>query len=198
MKIAILSDINSNVYALQAVINDAKSKNVDMMINAGDSFFGPIEPRATYELLRENNFVNVCGNQDREVLEASLEQLENNPTLKYTYENLGEEVLYWIQDLPFEKFLGKDYVVWDKSAFIDYKKPARSRVFVTFEFSQEEIANIKSEVAENGRLDIVKSNDLISEKGEIFAQLEKTIFIATKNFYKEYKANKEKAASLQK
>ncbi|RXJ82123.1 metallophosphoesterase [Arcobacter sp. F2176] len=111
MKIAILSDIHSNIYALQAVINDAKSKSVDLMINAGDSFYGPIEPRATYELLRENNFVNICGNQDREILEASLEQLENNPTLKYAYEQLGEEVLYWIQDLPFEKFLGKDLYV---------------------------------------------------------------------------------------
>ncbi len=111
MKIAILSDIHSNVFALEAVIADAKSKNVDMMINAGDSFYGPIEPRATYELLKENNFVNICGNQDREILEASLEQLENNPTLKYVYEDLGEEVLYWIQDLPFEKFLGKDLYV---------------------------------------------------------------------------------------
>ncbi len=111
MKIAILSDIHSNVFALEAVISDAKSKSVDMMINAGDSFYGPIEPRATFELLKENNFVNICGNQDREILEASLDQLEKNPTLKYTYENLGEEVLYWIQDLPFEKFLGKDLYV---------------------------------------------------------------------------------------
>jgi predicted phosphodiesterase len=111
MKIAILSDICSNVYALEAVILDAKNKNVNMMINAGDSFYGPIEPRATYDLLKENNFVNICGNEDRKILEASLEQLENDDMLKFVYEQLGEEVLYWIQDLPFEKFLGADLYI---------------------------------------------------------------------------------------
>jgi predicted phosphodiesterase len=111
MKIAILSDICSNVYALEAVINDAKSKNVDLMINAGDSFYGPIEPRATYDLLKENNFVSVCGNEDRAILEASLEQLEKDKMLKYIYEDLGQEVLYWIQSLPFEKFLGEDLYI---------------------------------------------------------------------------------------
>jgi len=111
MKIAILSDICSNVYALKAVIADAKSKKVDMMINAGDAFYGPIEPRATYELLRDNNFFNICGNEDRKILEASLAQLEEDDILKYAYEDLREEVLYWIQDLPFEKFLGADLYV---------------------------------------------------------------------------------------
>lgn len=111
MKIALLSDICSNVYALEAIIADARGKNVDMLVNAGDSFYGPIEPRATYELLRENNFINICGNEDRKILEASQEELENDDMLKYVYEDLREEVLYWIQDLPFEKFLGADLYV---------------------------------------------------------------------------------------
>jgi len=105
MKIAILSDIKSNVYALYAVIKDAKSKGVDVMLNLGDSFYGPIAPKATFDLLQDNNFINVCGNEDRGILEASLQQLEENKTLKYVYEDLGEEVLFWIQALPFEKFV---------------------------------------------------------------------------------------------
>ena len=108
MKIAILSDIKSNIYALESVIKDAKNKNVDVMLNLGDSFYGPIAPRATYDLLIENKFINVCGNEDREILEASLAQLEENKTLKYVYEDLGEEVLYWIQSLRFEKFVSED------------------------------------------------------------------------------------------
>jgi len=105
MKIAILSDIHSNVYALEAVIKDAKSKDVEVFLNLGDSFYGPIEPRATYDLIKENKFISICGNQDREILEASLEQMQENETLKYVYDDLGEEVLYWIQALPFEKFV---------------------------------------------------------------------------------------------
>ncbi len=103
--------------------------------------------------------------------------------------------IYMIQLI---QILGDDYVVWDKSAFIDYKKPARSRVYVTFEFSEEEIANIKSQVNENGRLDLVKHNELVSAKGETFARLEKTIFIATKQYYKAYRASKKQQAELPK
>ena len=65
-------------------------------------------------------------------------------------------------------------------------------MYVTFEFTEAEIDHIKTEVSKNGRLDIIKHNDLLSAKGEVFAKLEKTIFIATKVYYKEYKANKEK------
>lgn len=111
MKIAILSDIHSNIYALKEVIKDAKGKKVDLMLNLGDSFYGPIAPRETYDLIRENKFISICGNQDREILEASLEQLEENKTLKYVYDDLGEEVLYWIQELPFEKFITEDIYI---------------------------------------------------------------------------------------
>lgn len=111
MKIAILSDIKSNVYALEEIIKDAKNKEVDLMINLGDSFYGAIEPRATFDLLKKNNFINICGDEDRKILEASEHALEKDKTLKYVYEDLGEEVLYWIQDLPFEKFINDDVYI---------------------------------------------------------------------------------------
>ncbi len=119
MQIAILSDIHSNIYALEEVIKDIKNRDIEVVLNLGDMFYGPIEPRATYELIRENKFINICGNQDREILEASLDQLEKNPTLRYTYENLGEEVLYWIQDLQFEKIIGGTYYMIHGTYFDD-------------------------------------------------------------------------------
>jgi len=109
MKIAILSDIKSNVYALEEVIKDAKNKQVDVMLNLGDSFYGPIEPRATYELLKENQFITLCGNEDRKILESTPAQLEDNSTLRYVYNDLDDDILHWIQDLPFEKLIGADY-----------------------------------------------------------------------------------------
>jgi len=109
MKIAILSDIKSNAYALEAVLENIKAKNIDVMLNLGDSFYGPIEPKATYNLIRQNQFINLMGDEDRKILESTLDQLEKNETLRYTYNDLGEEVLYWIQELPFEKLIGADY-----------------------------------------------------------------------------------------
>ncbi len=36
MRIAVISDIHSNIYALDKVIEDIKSKNVDMVVCTGD------------------------------------------------------------------------------------------------------------------------------------------------------------------
>ena len=36
MRIAVISDIHSNIYALDKVISDIKSKNVDMIVCTGD------------------------------------------------------------------------------------------------------------------------------------------------------------------
>lgn len=119
MKLAILSDINSNVYALQAVLDDAKDKNVEAIINLGNSLYGPIAPRQTYDLIRQNNLINICGNKDREILEASLDQLEKNELLRFVYEELGEDALYWIQDLGFEKLIGKDFYLVHGTYFDD-------------------------------------------------------------------------------
>lgn len=119
MKIAILSDIHSNIYALEELIKDIKNRDIEVVLNLGDMFYGPIEPRATYDLIRKNKFINILGDDDRKILEASLEQLEENPTLKYVYEDLGEDVLYWIQDLPFEKIIGGTYYMIHGTYFDD-------------------------------------------------------------------------------
>ena len=119
MQIAIISNIKSNVYALQEVIKDIKNRNIEVVLNLGDMFYGPIEPRKTYELIRKNKFINICGNEDRQILEASLDQLEKDSTLKYVYEDLGEEVLYWIQDLQFEKIIGGTYYMIHGTYFDD-------------------------------------------------------------------------------
>lgn len=119
MKLAIISDIKSNVYALEAVLADAKNKEVDAILNLGDMFYGPIDPRATYELIRESKFINISGNEDRQILEASLEQLEEDELLRFVYNELGEDVLYWIQDLPFEKLIGENYYMIHGTYFDD-------------------------------------------------------------------------------
>lgn len=119
MKIAVISDIRSNIYALEAVLDDIKNRNVDVVLNLGDSFYGAIAPKESYNLIRKSSFINICGDKDREILEASLAQLEENNLLKYVYSDLGEEVLYFIQDLPFEKLIGEDFYMIHGTYFND-------------------------------------------------------------------------------
>lgn len=89
--------------------------------------------------------------------------------------------IYMIQLI---QILGNDYIVWDKSAKINYKKPAKSKAFATFEFTENEINKIKSDVSKSKKIDLIKSLNIVSETGEVFAELEKTMYICTEEYYR--------------
>jgi len=107
-KYAVLSDIHSNIYALKAVVKDARSKGVETFINLGDILYGPIAPRETYEYLKEQNFITISGNQDRQIYEAKKEEIDSNPTMKFILDELKEEPLEWMRTLPFDLEIDTD------------------------------------------------------------------------------------------
>lgn len=90
------------------------------------------------------------------------------------------------------QILGDDYVVWDKAASIRYKRPARENAYVNFEFTDEEIIKIKSDVLSFKEIDIIKNVNILSASNEVFAELSKTIYISQKSYYKQ-KINKRKS-----
>ncbi|MGC7847201.1 metallophosphoesterase family protein [Desulforudis sp. 1088] len=64
MKIAILADIHSNLYALKAVLADAKSRGADRIVCAGDVVgYGP-HPSEVIALLQKEQIPTVMGNYD--------------------------------------------------------------------------------------------------------------------------------------
>lgn len=89
--------------------------------------------------------------------------------------------IYMIQLM---NILGNDYVVWDKAATLNYRRPARTTVFCEFIFSSEEIDSIKKQIKEKGEIDVIKNPSIITKEGIIIAELSKTIYIADKTFYK--------------
>lgn len=89
--------------------------------------------------------------------------------------------IYMIQLM---NILGNDYVVWDKAATINYRRPARTTVFCEFIFSSKEIDSIKKQIKEKGEIDVIKNQSIITKEGTIIAELSKTIYIADKTFYK--------------
>ncbi|MDR9826760.1 metallophosphoesterase family protein [Vibrio sp. FNV 38] len=101
-KFAILSDIHSNVYALEAVVKDARSKGVTEFINLGDILYGPIAPRQTYDYLQALNAITISGNQDRQIYEATEAEIESNPTMQFILRDLGQEPLSWMKQLSFD------------------------------------------------------------------------------------------------
>ncbi len=85
--------------------------------------------------------------------------------------------------------LGDDYVVWDKSAEILFKRPARETLYAHFEYSEDEIERIKQQVAVENEITIVKTTLLMDKnKVKVFCEVKKTIYVADKSFYKKKRA----------
>lgn len=77
--------------------------------------------------------------------------------------------------------LGKDYIVWDKAASIQFKKPGLGKVMATFEITQERIAEIKAYVDTNVKGDFTFNADVVNEKNEIVASVEKVVYVRKKS-----------------
>jgi len=109
-KIAAISDIHSNIFALEAVLADIKRRNVSQIVNLGDILYGPIAPKATYELLMtyRDDITTIRGNQDRQIYEAKAAEIGNNATMAFIIEELPKAAIEWIRDLPFDCHLSKD------------------------------------------------------------------------------------------
>jgi len=109
LRVGILSDIHGNVWALEAVLEHAKNHGVDQLVNLGDTLYGPLKPRATYDrLLHENIAITIQGNQDRTIFEAGALDLARSSTLAYVIRDLGEEPIHWMAQLPKSAILESD------------------------------------------------------------------------------------------
>lgn len=91
--------------------------------------------------------------------------------------------IYMIQLI---QILGEDYVVWDKATTIKFKQPARETAYASFDFTEKEIAQLKTRVAADKEIDLIKQLVITNKDGSVvFAELIKTIYIADKEYYKE-------------
>lgn len=84
--------------------------------------------------------------------------------------------------------IGNDYVVWDKSAEVSFKRPARQHLYADFSYSEEELSQIKRRVEEEQEIEITKTTLLKdAERGKVYCEVKKVIYIADKSFFKKKK-----------
>ncbi len=81
------------------------------------------------------------------------------------------------------EILGKDYVVWDKGCTIHFKKPAKETLFAHFEITPAMVKDILDKVAVGNYTTVTWSLEYKSKSGEVFAQFDKQLYIATKASY---------------
>lgn len=72
MRIAFVCDIHGNLAALEAVIQDIERRQVDQVVNLGDTLSGPLLPVETAQRLRALPWLHVAGNHERQVLTLPL------------------------------------------------------------------------------------------------------------------------------
>lgn len=81
--------------------------------------------------------------------------------------------------------LGPDYIVWDKSANIRYRKPGRSTLYADFHISPAEIERIKAALRLKPELDCSYFVELKDQAGIVHAIVERTLYVALKHHYKQ-------------
>ena len=92
--------------------------------------------------------------------------------------------LYSMAD-PFYVFivtmnLGRGYIVWDKSAGIEFLKPAKGKITGIFEVSRKRLEEIREEVDRLGRNTYHFETELRDEAGAAVARVTKEVYVRTK------------------
>jgi putative phosphoesterase len=64
MRIAVFSDIHGNAIALEAVLKDIKTRNIDLVLCGGDLVGYGAYPNEVIELIRKNRIPTIMGNYD--------------------------------------------------------------------------------------------------------------------------------------
>ena len=77
--------------------------------------------------------------------------------------------------------LGTDYIVWDKSASIQFLQPGRGTVTAKFHIPQERVEEIREQADSGQKVEPVFTVDVLDTQGQTVARVEKLLYIRKKN-----------------
>src|SRR5216684_4192728 len=75
------------------------------------------------------------------------------------------------------RLLGPDYVVWDKTATIRFRKPGRTTLHAMFIIDDAELDAIRAATADGQSIDRTYHVDLVDDAGVVHAAVEKVIYV---------------------
>ena len=76
--------------------------------------------------------------------------------------------------------LGKEYVVWDRAAKIDFVKPGRGNVYAEFSMSEQQLVELKSAAQHGAKVLRDFTVEVKDSSGEIVAIIIKTLYVRQK------------------
>lgn len=85
--------------------------------------------------------------------------------------------------IMFIKNLGRDYIVWDKAAKIDFLKPGKGTVKAEFRLTQEDIDSVRQAIdeSESGKYLWTRDVEIKNEAGEVITRVEKLLYFRKKS-----------------
>lgn len=104
MKIAVISDIHANIYALRNILEHIDDQKVDTIICLGDLVgYGP-HPNEVVAAIRRRNILCIKGNYDSSVVDNQYSYIRetqlNSFSLPWTVNELREENRLYLKNLP--------------------------------------------------------------------------------------------------
>jgi predicted phosphodiesterase len=102
-KIAIISDIHSNLEAFKAVLKEIKKLNIDKIYCCGDIVGYGAEPNKCIELVRKEKIISVKGNHDIGCVNLQDKELFNEwgkAAIEWSNKVLSQENKQFLFDLP--------------------------------------------------------------------------------------------------
>jgi acyl-coenzyme A thioesterase PaaI-like protein len=86
--------------------------------------------------------------------------------------------------------LGPGYVVWDKAAQIRFRRPGKSRLEARFLLTNDVLEQINARVADHGETDQLFTLQWQDRAGQVYAEVERTVYVATKAYYQQKRQGK--------
>jgi predicted phosphodiesterase len=98
VRIAAISDVHGNLLALEAVLADIATQQVDVVVNLGDLLSGAVQPRETADRLMELGLPTVRGNHERQLLTFPRERMGASDRL--AHDMITDAHRAWLAGLP--------------------------------------------------------------------------------------------------
>jgi len=78
------------------------------------------------------------------------------------------------------QILGKDYIVWDKAAHIDFLRPGKGKVSAHFHITDMDLERISTGLETKSKVTPEYEVAVIDEGGEVVAKVTKTLYVRRK------------------
>lgn len=79
------------------------------------------------------------------------------------------------------KNLGRDYIVWDKAATINFRKPGKDTVYAEFNLTEAHLEEIRATLVTQNKMDYIFKVEIKDKEGKLIAEVDKVLYIRKKS-----------------